>query len=136
VATVLNSDLPQFLADGAAQPFVWGQCDCCLWPASWILLQTGVDPAAALRGSYSTRAGAYRLIMRAGGLQPLARSLAATAGLPETTDPLPGDVGLVFTGERLALAIKTRVGWACKSQKGIVAGLFPMVVAWRVSSSR
>ena len=37
--------LAEFLREGAAKPFVWGRCDCSLWPADWVASQVGFDPA-------------------------------------------------------------------------------------------
>lgn len=128
----MNTLLPAFLAEGGRVPFVWGERDCCLWACDWVRSARGIDPAAPLRGSYSTRAGAYRHILAAGGLRTLAITLAAQAGLSETSDPLPGDIGLVRTGQQEVLAVKTRVGWAAKAPQGIVTGPFDMVVAWSV----
>jgi len=55
-------DYHNFLIARAKTPFVWGQNDCCLFPADAIQAFTGVDPAADFRGKYSTEAEALALI--------------------------------------------------------------------------
>ena len=124
--------LAGFLAARAAVPFSRGAGDCCILVADWVLDQTGIDPAAGLRG-YSDDRGAMLRIGRAGGFEELARqALGETAGLEETELPQPGDVGLVEAGGCLTLAIKTSSGWACKENDGLA--ILPATVrcAWRV----
>jgi hypothetical protein len=40
------------------EPFVWGTHDCALFAAGCVNAMTGVDPAAAFRGTYDSRIGA------------------------------------------------------------------------------
>ena len=58
MATGLN----EFLARARQREFIWGVHDCCLFAADWVLEQTGVDPAAQFRGTYSSEAEAQALI--------------------------------------------------------------------------
>lgn len=126
--------LSSYLQAGAGLPFVWGERDCCLWACDWIRARRGVDPAAPLRGRYSTGAGALRHLERGGGFELLVRRRFAIAGLLETASPKPGDVGMIETetGMRLALAIKTASGWAAKASAGVTVAAFPCRVAWTV----
>lgn len=63
--------LSNYLQERSAQPFVWGENDCCLLCADWIVLMTGQDIARDVRGTYDTADGAGALIARAGGLSAL-----------------------------------------------------------------
>lgn len=63
--------LSDFIAKTHAEPFAWGRNDCALWCASAVEHETGIDPAADLRGTYETWTGCRRVIMRAGGLLSL-----------------------------------------------------------------
>lgn len=47
-------------------PLVWGQSDCLLTVADAIEAVTGEDPAAAVRGKYKSKVGAYKLIKKQG----------------------------------------------------------------------
>ena len=122
-----------YLRQAAREPFAWGVSDCALFMADWVRFARGLDPAASLRGRYRCHLGAARHIRRLGGLEAMGRTLAAAAGLPETDDPKPGDIGLVR--DPLAgplFAIRTALGWVAKAPQGIALGPFPFIVAWRV----
>lgn len=125
--------LTAHLRAGMAAPFVRGTCDCCLWACDWVVTLRGIDPAAPLRGRYRTAIGAERHIRRAGGLEPLARTLMDAAGFAVTTTPRAGDLGLVVDAARQhVLAIRLVAGWAAKAKRGIVIEDFPMIVAWSI----
>lgn len=128
----MNTGLSEFLAAGAKTPFEWGKEDCCLFACDWVLSQRGVDPAARFRAAYGTERQAHRIIRRAGGFVRLIEAEMAAAGLVETSDPLPGDVGVVVTDQGQALAIRSRVGWVAKAPLGISAAQFIVVKAWAV----
>lgn len=115
-----------------AQPFAWGASDCCLAPSDWMLARRGVDPAAPLRGRYQTALGAHRHIRRLGGFVVMVTDLMAAAGFAETSEPQPGDVGIVESEQGMALAIKTELGWAVKGVNGFVVAPFACVRAWAV----
>lgn len=121
--------LSVFLRERAAQTLVWGSNDCGLFMADWVKIVTGIDPAAAWRGKYSSP---YDLA-KIGGLETLALAGAMKAGLERTTHPERGDVGLVNMPWGLTGAIKTEDGWAMLCKEGLVitrAAKFRM--AWRV----
>lgn len=126
--------LAEHLRLGASTPFVWGLTDCFLWAADWTLAQRGLDPAEPWRGRYSTALGAKRAISRVGGYAAGGRVRMASLGFSETSDPQPGDIGLVQPPDFPipVLAIRTRVGWACKGQAGLVTAPLPLIVAWTV----
>ena len=128
----MNSELPRYLRESAGAPFAWGDCDCCTWTCDWVARVIGVDPAARWRGACASEADAERIIAEGGGILALARVGCAGAGLVETRDPLPGDIGVVLTPLGEAMAIKTRIGWAMKTKNGVAAARVPMLAAWRV----
>lgn len=76
-----------FLAETRGDETRPGVNDCALWCASCVLFCDGIDPAADLRGTYSTWFEARQLTMRAGGLLQLAAPRMDAAGLP----PREGD---------------------------------------------
>jgi len=124
--------LAEFLRDGASRPFRWGACDCCTWVCSWVLARRGVDPSAPWRGRYRTARGALRNIRRGGDFVAVVSGAMADAGLIETSDPQPGDIGVVEAEGGATLAICTGGKWAGKSERGVVVAPFPMIKAWRV----
>lgn len=76
-------DWPELLADfidsRRRKAFRWGENDCALCAADWVLECTGVDPAAHWRG-YASEAEAQAIIDAAGGLREL-------VSLPERATP-------------------------------------------------
>jgi hypothetical protein len=128
----IQMTLVEYLRDGARRPFAWSDCDCCTWAADWVVACCGVDPSAPLRSRYKTALGAQRHISRAGSLLALIADHMAIAGLPETDNPQPGDLGIVVVGGGQALGIRTRSGWACKGPKGVALGHPIMLAAWSV----
>lgn len=108
--------------------------DCAMWVADWIKAQTGIDPAADLRGTYHNLAGALRQIRRWGDFETMWRVHMAVAGFNTTKAPQLGDVGVVVdaTGQTIA-AIRTERGWAAKAERGVIIEDFCMVVAWSIA---
>lgn len=99
--------------------YAWGVHDCCLWAADAVEACTGMDPAAAWRGTYTDVAGAAVVMRRLGGL----RRVGAMAG--SAIDPrfaIPGDVGLlVMAGSRPRLAVCSGFGWLSLVDRGLTA---------------
>lgn len=139
--------LDDFLEQMAARPFIDGTFDCALTLADWAMAATGCpDPAAHLRGRYSTSLGRERLLRRLGGLEAVIADCAARAGLVGTDTPRRGDIGLVragglaLSGICVAPPVSSRIcstggaaDWVIKSNDGLT-GLRPSAVirAWRV----
>lgn len=128
--------LADFLARAARTPFALGEFDCCLWLADWIALNRGIDPAAHLRGRYSTALGYRRLARKAGGMAALVGSCVEPAGLRLTGAPKPGDIGVVRAVTTDGLhdvgAICTIRGWASLSPAGLLVGPTTPLAAWEV----
>lgn len=102
------------------RPWQWGAADCCTAACDVFQRLHGIDPMVPLRGRYSSRLGAARLIARHGGWLAMGDALAARAGLV-VTDGRPGDLGLIDAGGGvLALGVCTAPGvWAGKSEAGM-----------------
>lgn len=134
--------LQRLLAQALARPFAWGAHDCALLVADAAEALTGVDPAADLRGRYSSEGGAHRLLMRRLGLQPQpgcpARPAALLAGICQqrlagavpVAQALPGDAGLTSQAGRWLLAVHAGGGqWLAPAALGL-APVVPPFVAW------
>ncbi|MCJ2132447.1 DUF6950 family protein [Methylobacterium sp. E-045] len=124
--------LRDHLRAGSASTFVWGFLDCSLWVCDWIAVERGHDPAARLRGTYHDEASCLRLLAREGGLVALASRLADESGLPETSSPMAGDVGVIETRLGPFLMISTGPRWACKTVRGVLFAPAGIVKAWSV----
>lgn len=80
----------QLLEQRAASPFEWGVTDCALWAFDAVRAATGRDPAADLRGTYSTALQAARKLQLEGGWPKVCAARIGRAVLLE--DLQDGDV--------------------------------------------
>lgn len=120
-----------------AEPFVWGESDCMLDPANYLLLLTGHDCGQRFRGLYDDRASCHRLT---GYLRdPVAPAAACLSefGLAIADEAQRGDVGVirvVDSGKVQACgAICTGRHWAVKALTGLAIGpALEVLAAWRV----
>lgn len=113
------------------RPWEWGRADCCTAACDVFMRLHGLDPMQPLRGRYSTRLGALRLIAQEGGWEAMAARLAARVGLVEGNGGA-GEIGLVVSEGQPCLAISTGRYWAGKSVTGMA--LVPEHVrSWRVA---
>lgn len=98
--------LARFLEAASKRPFSWGQTDCALFAADWVLMATGEDPAVAFRGKYDSRSGAA-LALRQYGAGTLEATATKMLGEPMSS-PLcaqRGDICSITTDEGPALGI-------------------------------
>jgi len=108
------------------RPWRWGEADCCTAACDVFAALTGVDAMASLRNRYSTDLGAYRHIVRAGGMLALASRLADEARLVRVdTNFRAGDLGVSLPGaavgpdgHALAICVGTDL-WAVKGLRGM-----------------
>lgn len=134
-SSLIAGRLPGFLGRASRTPFVWGGHDCLLWLADWLLQIEHPDAAAQWRGHYATQLGAARILRRHGGLVGLVD--AGVAGLLDrTNDPHAGDIAVVRVltgrGPSESGAIRTSIGWAVLSTKGLwVSSQLQPIAAWR-----
>jgi hypothetical protein len=130
-ADTARARLDALVAQRMVAPFVWGVQDCCLWAADCVQAMTGTDHAADVRGTYSTAAGALRVLQQLGGIE----AMGARAGAP--IPPLAagvGDVGLIVLEDRSLLAVCMGAVWLAPAAQGLAARpLGGVLRAWRVS---
>jgi len=116
-------------------PFTWGEHDCALFLADWILARTGHDYAAPFRGRYKTAIGSKRALKRL-GYNSLEQVITSALGEPLTTPLLGqrGDAVLVDTDEGPAAGVVFAAGIAVQGETGIVSlPLGRAICAWRIS---
>jgi len=130
--------LADYLKGASGRPFVWGECDCCLFAADWIKQKKGLDVAWPHRGTYSDNMGAARLLCTSdnGTLSGFLQPRMMAAGFVLTDDPREGDVAVLrlpIHGE--TVGIRTRLKrWAFKTERGVFTAACPnVVVAWRIA---
>ena len=74
--------LNAYLAEVGGTPFGYGSLDCALFAAGCVGAMTGIDPAAAWRGRYTTLEQGVRALRRAGHADPEALATALYAEVP------------------------------------------------------
>lgn len=112
------------------EPFAWGERDCCLWAADAVHAVTGEDPAADLRGTYSTAYGAARALAQAGGLLALCAQRLGPEVPPAVAQI--GDIGLVDEGAQGALVVNVGLHWMGQRAQGLAPVMTEKVLrAWR-----
>lgn len=124
--------LNALVRDRMTTPFKWGEHDCCLWGADCVQAVSGMDPAVAYRGTYSTAAQAVALVDSLGGMEAIgAMGGAECAPLGAGV----GDVGLVLDGEgHQVIGVCVGTLWLVAAKDGL--GALPLeaaVKAWRVA---
>lgn len=92
--------IEDFLSSSLARPFAWGEVDCCLVLADWLVAKGYPDVAADLRGAYRTEDECRTLISRHGGLVALATSVVGRAGLVPIAVPEPGAIAIIGAAKR------------------------------------
>ncbi len=128
--------LPLFLWCAAEKRFQWGQWDCGLWLADWLMFGTGKpDPASDLRGKYHDAESCLALCGPLGFPRMIQR-IADNAGLERTRSPQRGDVAVIRTrpGNVAVGAICLGKSWAYIGQRGGVSSVSDVRVlsAWRI----
>ncbi|ATG77658.1 DUF6950 family protein [Pseudoalteromonas sp. 1_2015MBL_MicDiv] len=58
--------LAAFINQRKCSPFKWGENDCCLFVADWVLFSTGNDVASDFRGKYQSEKGAFKQLFKQG----------------------------------------------------------------------
>jgi hypothetical protein len=118
-----------------AQPFVWGESDCMLDVANYLLLLTGRDCGKRYRGLYDS---AFTCQKASGFLNDPVKPMAECAEefpLAMTTEPKRGDVGVVLVqdGRKVKATGGICLGrsWAVKAETGLAIGpAIEVLAAW------
>lgn len=95
------ADLDQFMAQHALLAFEWGHVDCSLVLADWAMANGHADPAAHLRGQYSSEEGWKAIVTGRGGLLPLVADICARAGIAAAHELRRGVVGVIGAPENI-----------------------------------
>lgn len=122
-------NLGDYLVAASRKKHVYGEWDCCTFPADWCIANGWPDPMADWRAGYVDASPADD------GLLPLFAAGMADAGLPVIDEPGEGDVGVIAVFGQEAGAIHTGRRWALVAPRGLAfISADPAIVvrAWRV----
>lgn len=121
-----------------ASPFVWGEDDCMLSVANYLVRIGYPDGGKRYRGTYDSALTCHRVTgYLTDPVKPMAECVAEL-GLVETKEPKRGDVGVVRfrdadTKVRTTGAIFLGRNWAIRSEfKVVVDGKVEILRAWEV----
>ncbi len=113
--------------------------DCTTFPASWVRAVCGVDPAADLRGTYSTAEEANAIVADAGGIVSLVGGRVEPLGWQRCDDLADGAIGIVSAVSGVDQSVKDipaiRFGplWIVMGMRGAMAkNLGWTGWAWRI----
>ena len=95
--------LAEYVAAKRDTPFKWGVHDCGSFAAEWVGLATGRDVFAPWRGKYSTRWGAFRYILGAGGMDRFPAKVGLKPCPPKRMQR--GDIASIPTTRGIALGV-------------------------------
>ena len=130
------ADLAAFLQETGQREFRYGETDCCLWVADWLVRNGHSDPAHDLRGTYGSAFGCGRVLKARGGLLAVFSDCMARTHCARTYEPKPGDVGVVEFGTTEGLgmigAICTGPRWAMLSVRGLISSPASVLDAWSI----
>lgn len=128
--------LDLFFKEAQTRSFAWGQHDCALWAADWLLVLGYPDALGDLRGRWSSHLGAARLLKRLGGLGTATGCRLAAIGVQTVSVAFArrGDLVLIRPSRGLdGLSICTGSRAACLAPQGITfLDKAKASVAWRI----
>lgn len=112
----MAAQLVEFFSRYRGRPFLWGKDDCSLFIADWWREKHGDDPAAHLRGTYSTEVEKARIVRDAGGLLALVSGIAEAVGASQIEKPVTGCFAVIEPG---VCAIYAQGFWVVRSETGL-----------------
>lgn len=121
--------------------------DCTTFPATRVQGLTGLDPAAGLRGTYTTLEEANAIVSAAGGMERFVASRLEPLGFKRIQQPNVDDVGIVevLTGFDPNGATVKKIPalyfgpcnggclWAVMSMRGPQVKKLNHSIAWRIA---
>lgn len=123
--------LAAFLEERRDRTFAFGEHDCALFAADWILEATGEDPLGELRGTWQDEISALRVLKDRGPLSTIADELLSARIAPAFAQR--GDVVLSEITGREGLGVCVGERFAAPSDVGVE--FVPMsfaLMAWKV----
>lgn len=108
------------------EPFAYGRNDCALFVAGCVEAMTGEDPAAEMRGRYTTLTGGLRKVRQAGYIDHIDWLRALFDEVTDRGRPAPhlaqvGDIAVVQTDDGPALGLVQGAAILMVAEGGIVA---------------
>jgi hypothetical protein len=136
--------LADYLDDVAGRDCAYGELDCAILMADWIVICGFADPMPDRRGTYADKRSFRRALKSEGGLLASCKQRFERIGMNETTTPKAGDVAIVMapfaqrSGRWLrrptgALVLAGGLAALLDWPRGICGAHLPIAAAWSVS---
>lgn len=119
----------EFIAAEAAKPFGWGATDCATTADRWVQLVRGISPMDALGRRHRDEVEARAWMEEFGGVAIAFNRAMRAARISKTTQPKPGDLGLVIFENRMCIAIHAGSFWFSRHEDGLVGA--PLGNVWK-----
>lgn len=100
-------ELASFIIERSSKRFAWDWNNCAFFVCDWLLIRTGIDPAASFRGGTTSALSAARTVRRFGGLLAIAESACDRWGWREQRPNIArrGDIAFARLGRFEALGV-------------------------------
>lgn len=113
-------------------PFKWGENDCCTFACDIIELKHGVDHMAHVRGSYSSEAGAKKVLIKHFG--SMSEGFSNVISEIDPTYIQMCDLALLDTASGKSMALFFGGSYWMIGEHGLITlnGKDPVIKAWRI----
>jgi hypothetical protein len=101
---------------------------------NWFLERCGFSALSRYGRDFDTEEDVQQWLAEPGGIAVAVNRVMRKAGFAKTKTPQAGDVGLVFHGARLCMALHVGTQWLSRSDAGLIGlPLGNVWKAWKVS---
>lgn len=123
-------DVMDFVRREAERPSPPGAC--CTTADRWFERKRGYSALSLYGRKIESESDAERWLAEPGGIAVAVNRVMRKAGVPKTTDPAAGDIGLIVWEGRMFMAILTPAGWFSRSRDGLI--MAPRDAVWKAWS--
>lgn len=123
-----------FAAEARQRPVErWGETDCVSTICRWVEAVCGVDLKAVAGLAWTSEAEAEAIMAERAMPIRIARAMRSV-GIPATSHPRPGDVGVVVAGPRVIAAVRGSAFWLARDETGFMGAPLALrrIGAWRL----
>lgn len=102
---------------------------CCRMVDNWIRERAGFSALRRYGRNFRTEDEVQEWISEFGGIAVAVNRVMRACGFRRTTEPQEGDIGLVFYGGLLYMAIHAGSVWVARNESGMVGA--PLACGWK-----
>lgn len=126
-------DVTEYISVEMRKPFEPGQTDCANTADRWFMIRRGFSAMEHFGRQVHNADDMEQWLSEPRGILKGVKAVAAANGVPVTTEPQPGDIGIVIVGNRACIALYNGDGWWSRDADGyIVTDDSYRYIAWSV----